>query len=120
MVRGRRALVICMVRGRHTYLCMVVDKDAYIVGIADGTLCDPRPRPLSVYVDAGSTERGVCEMATVYGNLTPLWNTEAILSHVGGVLGGIKLNEGEKKKISVKGGTGKFGTPKRSNKKGKC
>ena len=74
-----------------TNLCVIVDKDADVVGVADGAVCDPRPRPLPVDVDARPTERGVGEVAVVDGDLTLLWYTETVLSDVGGVFRGIKL-----------------------------
>lgn len=49
----------------QAHLCVVVNEDAYVVSVADGALCDPRPRPLPMDVDAGSTERRVCEVTVV-------------------------------------------------------
>ena len=82
----------------YSYLCMVINKDADIVGIADGAVCDPRPRPLPVDVDAGSTERCVCEVAVVYRYLALLGHTEAVLSHIRSVFRRIKLWRGREKR----------------------
>ncbi len=70
---------------------MVIDEDADIVSIADGAMCDPRPRPLSVDVDTRPTERSVGEVTVVDRDLTLFWHTETVLSDIGGVLRGIKL-----------------------------
>ena len=70
---------------------MIIDKDADIVSIADSAVCDPRPRPLPVDVDARPAERCVGEVTVVDGDLTFFRHTETILSDIGGVLGGIKL-----------------------------
>ena len=77
---------------------MVINKDANIVGIADGAVCDPRPRPLPVDIDAGSTERCVCEVAVVYGYLALLGHAEAVLSHVRSIFRCIKLWRGREKR----------------------
>ena len=79
---------------------MIVDKDADIVGVADCAVCDPRPRPLSVDVDAGPTERSVGKVAVVDGDLTLLWHAETVLSDIRGIFRGIKLQrEREDSKI---------------------
>ena len=70
---------------------MIVDKDANVIGVADCAVCDPRPCPLPVDVDAGPTERSVGEVAVVDGYLALLWHTETVLSNVRGVFRGIKL-----------------------------
>ena len=75
----------------YSYLCMVIDKDADIISIADGAMCDPGPRSLSMDVDARPTEWSVCKVTVVDRDLTLLGNAETVLSDIGGVLRGIKL-----------------------------
>ena len=70
---------------------MVIHKYSHVVCIADGALCDPRPRPLPVDVDTRSTEGGVGEVTVMDGNLTLFGNTETVLSDIRSVFRGIKL-----------------------------
>ena len=79
---------------------MIVDKDADIVGIADGAVCDPGPCPLPVDVDAGPTERSVGEVAVMDRYLTLLWHTETVLSDIRGIFRGIKLQR-ERENIKI-------------------
>ena len=77
---------------------MVINKHSHIVGVGDGTMGDVWASSLAMHVNAGATERGVCEVAVVDKWLTLFRNSQTIFSHVGGVVWGIKLKRGREER----------------------
>ena len=49
-----------------------------------------------MHVNARATERGVCEVTVVDEGFTLFGNSQAVFSHIGGVIWGIKLEEGRR------------------------
>ena len=98
---------------------MVVDKHSHIVGVGDGTMRDVWASSLAMHVNAGATERGVCEVAVVDKWLTLFWNSQTIFSHVGGVVWGIKLKRGREEREGGKGGKEKEREGRRERREGK-
>ena len=93
---------------------MVVNKHSHVVGVGDGTMGDVWASSLAMHVNAGATERGVCEVAVVDKWLTLFRNSQTIFSHVGGVVWRIKLKRGRER-----GKEGKEGKKKREREGGK-
>ena len=59
---------------------VVIYKHSHVVGIGDGTVGHEGSRAGSVYIDTGSTERGVGEVAVVNGRLGTARHVDTVLS----------------------------------------
>ena len=74
-----------------TNLCVIVHKDPDIVGSGYHRVSNKWLCPLPVYVDTRPTERAVGERAVMNVRLRSTRDTQAVVSDIGGVVGGFKL-----------------------------